>query len=43
MNIIGVPGKMINMSQYGEQIYFKNHVDARAFCKKSNSEYHHKK
>ena len=22
------------MSEYGEQIHFKNHVDARAFCKK---------
>ena len=39
--IIGVPGQMVGwMSEYGEQIHFKNHVDARAFCKKSNSEYH---
>ncbi len=38
--VIGVPGKKIGwMSEYGEQIFFKNEKNSKTFCKKSKSEY----
>ena len=38
--VMGVPGKKIGwMSEYGEQIFFKNEKNSKTFCKKSKSEY----